>query len=67
MEALARKHAPLALWLATALTLSGCQLVAGVFKAGVWIGVLAVLLFVGLAAGVATFVKRRRGGPARQL
>ncbi|HKO53259.1 MAG TPA: hypothetical protein VJV79_36365 [Polyangiaceae bacterium] len=31
-----------------ALTLSGCRVVGGIFKAGVWVGVIAVVLLLGL-------------------
>jgi hypothetical protein len=34
--------------LATALTLSSCQVVGGIFKAGVWVGILLVVLVVGV-------------------
>lgn len=30
------------------LSLSGCELVAGIFKAGVWVGVILVVLIVGV-------------------
>jgi len=33
-----------------ALTLGGCRVVGGIFKAGVWVGVLAVFLVIGLIA-----------------
>jgi hypothetical protein len=39
------------LWLcalATAMTLSSCEVVGGIFKAGMWVGVLLVVLIVGL-------------------
>jgi hypothetical protein len=31
------------------LQLTACELVKGIFKAGVWVGVIAVVLVVGLA------------------
>jgi hypothetical protein len=34
--------------LATAMTLSSCEVVGGIFKAGVWVGILLVVLVVGL-------------------
>jgi hypothetical protein len=37
-----------------AITLPGCEIVGGIFKAGVWVGVLAVVLviaIVGIIAG----------------
>lgn len=32
--------------LATALTLSSCQVVGGIFKAGVWVGIILVVIVV---------------------
>ncbi|HEV7779668.1 MAG TPA: phosphatidate cytidylyltransferase [Chitinophagaceae bacterium] len=34
--------------LAIILTLSGCEVIGGIFKAGVWVGVLAVVAVVGI-------------------
>ncbi len=34
--------------LATAMTLSSCEVVGGIFKAGMWVGILFVVLVVGL-------------------
>ena len=34
--------------LATAMTLSSCEVIGGIFKAGVWVGILLVVLVVGL-------------------
>lgn len=34
--------------LATAVTLSSCEVVGGIFKAGMWVGILLVVLVVGL-------------------
>jgi hypothetical protein len=31
-----------------AMAASGCQLAGGIFKAGVWVGVLAVVVVIGL-------------------
>ena len=60
MTALTRSHftAP-ALLTALALTLGGCRVVGGIFKAGVWVGVLSVILVVGLLAwGVKAMMSR---------
>jgi hypothetical protein len=35
--------------MAMASVLTGCSAIAGIFKAGVWVGVVAVALVVGLA------------------
>jgi hypothetical protein len=31
-----------------AMATSGCELAAGIFKAGVWVGVLAVVVVIGI-------------------
>ena len=39
------------LWLlamASAMTLTSCEVVGGIFKAGVWVGIVLVVLVVGL-------------------
>ena len=38
----------LALLILVALALPGCAVVGGIFKAGVWVGALAVIVVVGL-------------------
>jgi hypothetical protein len=38
----------LACLLAVITTMSSCQIIAGIFKAGVWVGVLLVVLVVGI-------------------
>jgi hypothetical protein len=40
--------ARLLLFLVLALSVSGCAVVGGIFKAGVWVGVIMVLLVVGV-------------------
>jgi hypothetical protein len=35
-----------------ALSLSDCRIVGGIFKAGVWVGVIAVALVIGLIFGL---------------
>ena len=34
--------------LVSAVTLAGCDIIAGVFKAGVWVGVIAVVAVIAL-------------------
>ena len=34
--------------LAVAMTVTSCQVVGGIFKAGVWVGILVVVFVVGL-------------------
>lgn len=39
------------LWIfaiATAMTLSSCEVIGGIFKAGMWVGILVVVAVVGL-------------------
>jgi len=49
MSALTRAHFTAPVILSTlALTLSSCRIVGGIFKAGVWVGVIAVLVVLGL-------------------
>jgi hypothetical protein len=43
---------------ALAMTTSGCELVKGIFKAGVWVGVLAILALVAVVALAMRLVKR---------
>jgi hypothetical protein len=43
------------LLIASAVTLAGCDLIAGIFKAGVWVGVLGVIALI--AAVVWLFTK----------
>ena len=60
MTPLTRSHfaAPIALT-ALALTAEGCRVVGGIFKAGVWVGVLAVFFVIALIAwGVKSMLSR---------
>ena len=43
-----RKYYPLAILAFLSTTLSGCELVEGIFKAGVWTGVIVVVLVLAL-------------------
>ena len=60
MTTLTRAHFTAPVVLSTlALTLGGCRVVGGIFKAGVWVGVLAVLFVIGLIAwGVKAMMSR---------
>ena len=51
-------HYPAALLLLFALGLSGCDLIGDIFAAGVWVGVIAVVLVVGL---IVWLVSKSRG------
>ncbi|HEX9298434.1 MAG TPA: hypothetical protein VF881_21505 [Polyangiaceae bacterium] len=50
--------APLVVLVSLAVAVSGCAAVEGIFKAGVWVGILAVLLIAGVVA-VTTGMFRR--------
>jgi hypothetical protein len=41
------------------LELPGCRVVGGIFKAGVWAGVLAVVFVVAVFAGMLRWIGRR--------
>ena len=60
MPSLTRAQFTAAVVLSTvALTLSGCRVVGGIFKAGVWVGVLAVLVVIGpIAWGAKVMLSR---------
>ena len=49
---------PLLAALSLAVSLSGCELAKGIFKAGVWSGVIIVVLAVALFAGIASMFRR---------
>jgi hypothetical protein len=54
-----RYLAPLVLLLLL-LSMSGCAVVGGIFKAGVWVGVLSVVVVVGLVIwGISRLVRSR--------
>jgi hypothetical protein len=43
-----------ALLLLFTLSLAGCEIIAGIFKAGVWVGVILVLAVIGIIAWIAS-------------
>ena len=43
----------LVLVVAAAMSLSGCEVIGGIFKAGVWVGVLAVVFVVAIVGFIA--------------
>ena len=52
--------ARLYLVLLLALTSAGCQIVEGIFQAGMWVGIVLVLLIFVVVAFVASSIRRRR-------
>jgi len=47
----------LVLLVLVAVTASGCELAQGIFKAGAWVGALAVILVIGIVAFVAAKIR----------
>lgn len=49
------------IWLipALALSLSGCAAIEGIFKAGVWVGVIAVVIVLAVAFGLVRLLSAR--------
>lgn len=50
---------PLLFAMLAVIGLTGCRLVEGVFKAGLWFGVIMVILVVGLIGGGLSLFRRR--------
>ena len=47
----------LALLVVTAISVSGCAAIAGIFKAGVWTGVVMVVILVAIVGFIATRIR----------
>jgi hypothetical protein len=43
----------LALLVAASIALPGCEVIGGIFKAGVWVGVLAVVIVIAIVGFIA--------------
>jgi hypothetical protein len=54
-----RQAGLLATLFALAVSLSGCAAVKGIFKAGMWVGILGVIFIVALVAGGASLFRGR--------
>jgi hypothetical protein len=48
-----------ALLLAASASLTGCAAIADIFKAGIWVGVLGVVVLVGIVGGAAALLGGR--------
>jgi hypothetical protein len=61
MSSLARiRRAPLAIPAAAILlSLSGCQVIGDIFKAGVGVGIFVVVVLVAIVGGIAALVTRK--------
>ena len=46
----------LALLVAASIALPGCEVIGGIFKAGVWVGVLAVVIVIAIVGFIAAKV-----------
>jgi hypothetical protein len=59
MQPLRQSHSAL-VWLipALALSLSGCAAIEGIFKAGVWVGVIAVVILLAVAFGLVRLLSK---------
>jgi hypothetical protein len=47
----------LVLIVAASTTLAGCELVGGIFKAGMWVGVLFVVIIVAIVGFIASAIR----------
>lgn len=52
------QRAMIPLVVALTAALPGCELVRGIFKAGVWTGVIVVVFFLALIGGIASMFRR---------
>jgi hypothetical protein len=58
MQPLRQSQLPLVLLISSfALALSGCEVVEGIFKAGVWVGVIAVVIVLAVAFGLVRMLR----------
>ena len=55
-----RQAGLLATLFALTVSLSGCAAVKGIFKAGMWVGILGVIFIVALVAGGASMLRGRQ-------
>ncbi|MEO5946311.1 MAG: phosphatidate cytidylyltransferase [Chitinophagaceae bacterium] len=53
-----KKHLLPLLLIASLVSLQGCSAIQGIFKAGMWVGVLAVVFIVGLVIWLFTRLKK---------
>jgi hypothetical protein len=51
------RYSLIVLLMFASLALPGCEAIEGIFKAGVWVGVLGVVFVLGLVAFIATKVR----------
>jgi hypothetical protein len=51
------RYLPITLLVLASTTFAGCEVVGGIFKAGVWAGVLMVVVLVAIVGFIATRVR----------
>jgi len=56
MERLSR-YLPIVLLVLAALPLSGCEAIVGIFKAGVWTGVVMIVVLIAIVGFVAARIR----------
>jgi hypothetical protein len=57
MEDIVMAWLQLMLLVLVTLTVSGCELAGGIFKAGAWVGALAVIMLIAIVAVVAAKIR----------
>ena len=49
---------PVAAIVAAALTVTGCEAIGGIFKAGMWVGVIGVVLVIAIVGFLAAKIRQ---------
>jgi len=57
MDTWLSRYLPIVLVVLAAVTFSGCEAIAGIFKAGVWTGVVMVVILIAIIGFVATRIR----------
>ena len=57
MEDIVMAWLQLMLLVLVTMTVSGCELAGGIFKAGAWVGALAVIMLIAIVAVVAAKIR----------
>jgi hypothetical protein len=59
MTQIMRRFSPLfTILLSVVLLLPGCQVIGGIFKAGMWVGIIIVVIIIALIFGIGRMFKR---------
>jgi len=59
-RAVVSRLALMAFGMLSMLTLGGCEVIKGIFKAGVWSGVILVVVGIAVVGGIAAMVMKKR-------